>query len=534
VRPQSLRDREVREMRLHDFLDYHGREHPDIDFAVLGDRHVTYAEAVVEANRLANAFASAGLEKGDRVALLSKNSIEYPLLFCAASKVGVVPVPLNFRMAPPEWTYIINDAQAKMLVASAAYVGVVDGFRSELKTVERFVAIDPAGAEGWEDYGRWIADQAPAPPDRVVTDDDDVYQMYTSGTTGHPKGAVLTHRAVSSQLTQIAVVYSGTPGERILIVAPLYHAAAAATAFATLLLGGCMYIQEDFNPIEVVRALSEEHIVRATLVPAMIQACLVFVPDIAERRYDDLGRITYGASPIAEETLRRAMEVFKCEFVQGYGMTETTAVISYLLPADHERALREKPELLLSAGRPLVGTEVRVVDEDDNPVPNGTIGEILARGPQLMRGYWNLPDESAETLRGGWMHTGDAGVLDDEGYIYVQDRVKDMIVSGGENVYPRVVEDVLFQHPAVADAAVIGVPDEQWGETVKAIVVLRAEATATEEEIIDFCRGKLGGYERPHSVDFVRELPRNPSGKVLKRELREPYWAGRKRRVAGA
>jgi acyl-CoA synthetase (AMP-forming)/AMP-acid ligase II len=226
--------------------------------------------------------------------------------------------------------------------------------------------------------------------------------------------------------------------------------------------------------------------------------------------------------------------VFGCDFAQGYGMTETTAVLSFLLPSDHKLALKEKPGLLLSAGRPIVGTEVRVVDEDDNPLPNGTIGEIIGRGPQLMRGYWNLPDESAEALRGGWMHTGDAGVLDDEGYIYIQDRVKDMIVSGGENIYPRVVEEALFKHPAIADAAVIGVPDEQWGETVKAIVVLRDKATATEEEVIDFCRDKVGGFERPRSVDFVSTLPRNPTGKVLKRELREPYWAGQKRRVAGS
>jgi len=521
-------------MRLHDYLDFHAREHAEVNFAVLGDRSLTYAEAVAEANRLANAFVSVPLEKGDRVAILSKNSIEYPLLFYAASKAGVVPVPLNYRMAAPEWVYMINDAQAKMLVASSAYVSIVDGFRSELKSVERFVAIDADGPEGWDDYRRWVSGRPATAPDRVVADDDDVYQMYTSGTTGHPKGAVLTHSAVTSQIAQIGVVYSGTPGERMLIVAPVYHAAAAITVFAAVALGGCLYIQEDFNPLEVVRALSEERIVKATLVPAMIQACLVFVPDIAERRYDDLQRITYGASPIAEETLRRAVDAFKCEFVQAYGMTETTAIISYLLAADHERAMTDKPNLLLSAGRPLLGTEVRVVDEDDNPVPNGTIGEIIARGPQIMRGYWNMPDESAEALRGGWLHTGDAGVLDDEGYVYVQDRVKDMIVSGGENIYPRVVEDVLFQHPAVADAAVLGVPNEQWGETVKAIVVLRAEATATDEEIMDFCRDKLGGYERPRSVDFVNALPRNPTGKVLKRQLREPYWAGHKRRVAGA
>ncbi len=521
-------------MRLHDYLDYHAREHSDTHFAVLGDRHVTYGEAAIEVNRLANAFASAGLQVGDRAAILSKNSIEYALAFYGASKAGVVLVPLNYRLAAPEWVYIINDAQPRMLITSAAYVSIVDGFRSELKTVERFVAIDAGGAEGWDDFRRWIADQAPSPPDRVITEDDDVYQMYTSGTTGHPKGAVLTQGAVNSQFAQIAVVYSGTPGDRQLIVAPLYHAAAAITALATVCLGGCLYIQEDFNPLEVVRALSEERISRATLVPAMIQACLVFVPDIGERRYDNLDRITYGASPIAEETLRRAIDAFKCEFMQAYGMTETTAVATYMLPSDHERALTDKPDLLLSAGRPLVGTDIRIVDENDDPLPNGTIGEIIVRGPQLMRGYWNMPDETAEALRGGWLHTGDAGVLDDEGYVYVQDRVKDMILSGGENIYPRVVEDVLFKHPAVGDAAVIGVPDEQWGETVKAIVVLRADATATDEEIMDFCRDKLGGYERPRSVEFVNTLPRNPSGKVLKRQLREPYWAGHKRRVAGA
>ncbi len=521
-------------MRLHDYLDYHAREHPNADFAVLGDRHMTYGEAVAEVNRLANAFVSAGLQIGDRVALLSKNSIEYALLYYAASKAGVVPVPLNYRLAPPEWAYIINDAQATMLITSAEYVGALAEIRGDLNTVGRFVAIDAQAADGWDDYRRWVADQPPTPPDRAISEDHDLYQMYTSGTTGHPKGAVLTHRAVTANLTQITLVIKGEPGERTLIVAPLYHAAAAVTAFSCICWGGCLYIQEEFNPVEVVRALSEERIAVVTLVPAMIQACLVFVPDIAERNFDSLRHITYGASPIAEETLRRAVEVFKCDFAQAYGMTETTAVLTFLLPADHRRALKEKPELLLSAGRPVLGTELRVVDENDSPLPNGTIGEIIGRGSQLMRSYWNLPDESGEALRGGWMHTGDAGVLDDEGYVYVQDRVKDMIVSGGENIYPRAVEDVLFQHPALADTAVIGVPDKQWGETVKAVVVLRDGATATEDEIIDFCRDKLGGYERPRSVDFVNTLPRNPTGKVLKRQLREPYWAGHKRRVGGS
>jgi fatty-acyl-CoA synthase len=228
------------------------------------------------------------------------------------------------------------------------------------------------------------------------------------------------------------------------------------------------------------------------------------------------------------------MDVFRCDFLQGYGMTETTVVMTMLSPADHRQALAEQPSLLLSAGRAVLGTEVRIVDAHDRPVPHGTLGEIVAHGPQLMQGYWNQPEATAEALRGGWMHTGDAGVMDDEGYLYIHDRLKDMIVSGGENVYPRVVEEVLFQHPAIADAAVIGVPDARWGETVKALVVVRQGMSTTAEELIEFCRDKMGGFERPRSVDFVDVLPRTPSGKVLKRVLREPYWAGQPRRVAGA
>ena len=522
-------------MRLHDFLDYHAREHPDTEFAVQGERRLTYREGWAETNRVANAFVAAGLQVGDRVALLSKNSIEYAILYYAASKAGVALVPLNYRLAGPEWAYIINDAQAKMLFAAGEYTAAIDGIRDQLTTVERFVAVDGAGeataSADWVEYRDWVGDQPDTPPDRTVTDNDDVYQMYTSGTTGRPKGAVITQGAVSSNVIQLCLPLKGEVDERWLIVAPVYHAAAAITVFCCVYWGGSLYIQADFNPAETVRALSEERIAMTTLVPAMIQACLVAVPDVAQREYPTLRMMSYGGSPIAEQTLRRALEVFRCDFGQGYGMTETTAAVSYLLPADHERALREKPELLLSAGRPLLGTEVRIVDENDNPLPNGQIGEIIAHGPQLMRGYWNMEDASAEALRGGWIDTGDAGIMDDEGYIYIQDRTKDMIVSGGENVYPREVEEVLFQHPAIADAAVIGVPDERWGERVHAIVVLRQGQTATAEEILSFCRQKLGGYKLPRGVDFAEALPRNPSGKVLKRELREPCWAGEKRRV---
>jgi acyl-CoA synthetase (AMP-forming)/AMP-acid ligase II len=520
-------------MRLHDFLDYQARERPEGEFAVQGARRVSYGEAVSEANRLAHALIAADIGKGDRIAFLGKNSIEQALVFFAASKVGVVPVPLNYRLAPPEWSYIIRDAGARLVIVAADFVPAIEALRPDLAQVERFVAIDAERPASWEDYRAWLAAAPASAPEATVKPEDDLYQMYTSGTTGRPKGAVLTQRNVTMQVFQQLVGLGALgQGERCLIVAPMYHAAAALTAFGCIACGGGLYIQEDFNPFEVVRVLSEERISRTTLVPAMIQACLVMVPDVAERRYDALRMIGYGASPIAAETLRRAIEVFQCDFLQGYGMTETTSALTFLTAEDHRRALREKPELLLSAGRPLLGSEVRVVDARDRPVPTGEIGEVVGRGPQIMRGYWNLEEASAEALRGGWMHTGDAGIIDEEGYLYIQDRVKDMIVSGGENVYPREVEEVLYAHPEIADAAVIGIPDDKFGEAVMAIVVLRQGSSATAEHIIEFCKGKLAGYKRPRLVDFVEVLPRNPSGKVLKRELREPHWAGRSRRVS--
>jgi len=520
-------------MRIYDYLDFFARETPDNDFALCAGGRLTYGEAAAETNRIAQALVADGIRPGERIAVLAKNCTEFVLLYHGAAKAGAVPVPLNYRLAPPEWKFLLEDSRARLVLARGEFVAAVDPLRAELPEVRRWVAIGATPPAGWQGWGDWLAPHPGSPAAVDVHDDADVYQMYTSGTTGRPKGAVLAHRAVMSNVLQIGCLppVRLQPGDRYLIVAPVYHAAAAIASLFAVSQGATMVIHEDFVPGEVVRSLAEDRIAGTTLVPAMIQACLVMVPDVAKRSYDHLRYVIYGASPISAETLRRAMEVFGCRFVQGFGMTETTAALTILLPEDHERALREKPELLLSAGRPLPGTEVRVVGDDDQPLPHGTIGEIIGRGPQLMRGYWNMPEASAEALRGGWMHTGDAGVLDAEGFLYIQDRVKDMIVSGGENVYPREIENVLFQHPAVADAAVIGIPDEKWGEIAHAVVVLRDGQSATADELVAHCRSQLGGFKVPRSAHFVPALPRNPSGKVLKRELREPFWQGRSRRV---
>ncbi len=516
-------------MRLHDYLNYWSRVEPKMDFGQFKDQSISYTQAEARANRFANALIAAGLATGERVAILAKNSLDYVLFYYGASKAGIVPVPLNYRLAPPEWSYIAADAGATTLFAGKEFLAPLDSVRSEVPALTRCIALEGAHP-GWQTLEAFLGDASEAAPTRYVADDADLYQMYTSGTTGRPKGAILTQRSLSSNIHQSTLNVAATRGERVLIVAPMFHAAAAIVQFNAVKGGASLVIHEEFNPAEVVRALAEDNIAMALLVPAMIQFCLA-MPDVAKRRYDNLRIIGYGASPIAEPVLRRALDVFGCDFMQGYGMTETTAVVTNLLPDDHRRALQGQPHLLLSCGKPILGTEVRIVDPAGKILPTGQMGEICVRGPQLMRGYWNLPEATRETLRDGWLHTGDAGFMDEEGYVYIQDRVKDMIVSGGENVYPREIEEVLMTHASVADVAVIGVPDDQWGEVVKAVVVLKPGAAEDAESLLALCRGRLAGYKCPRSVDFIAALPRNPTGKVLKKDLRAPYWVGRKRGV---
>lgn len=521
-------------MRIHHLLDYWAREQPDAEFAVQGDQRLTYGEAAVAVNRLAQGIVHSGIEAGERVGFLAWNRPECVLLYFAASKAGVVTVPLDPRQTPNQWAYVLNDSQVKLLFCDDEFASAVNELREEVGAVERVVSLDAAEiGDGWGTYRSWLAQEAPTQIERPVADSDTLCQIYTSGTTGRPKGVLLSHGGLMAEVMEINLAFHGQPGERWLIVTPIFHNSAILVAFQGVYSGGSLYILRAFDPREVVRAFSEENIAGTIVGSPMLHACLTAVPDAADRRYDSLRVILHGGAAIAEGTFRQAIDVFKCDFMQTYALTEAGCV-TFLGPQDHRRAVTDKPALLTSAGRPTPGTELRIVDEEGQAVPTGTVGELVVRGPQVMTGYWNRPEETAEALRDGWMHTGDAGFVGDEGYVYITDRIKDLIVTGGRNVYPVMVENVLHEHPLVAEAAVIGVPDQETGEAVKAVVILCDGAAADERELIKFCAGKLGEYQRPTSVDFVDTFPRNAMGKVLKRVLREPYWAGHERRVGGA
>jgi len=519
-------------MRLHDYLEFFARETPAHSCAEMGGMKLTYLEVDRLANRFANSLLAQGLNKGDRFTYISLNSIDMVIMYYGAAKVGVIPVPLNYRLAPREVLYIVNDSCSKLVFSQPEFSDGVDAVSGEFENVQALIHLSSGkDRKGWFRYDNWLVDDDSKPVTDIV-DTDQLYQMYTSGTTGLPKGVMSNHYSVCENITS-GILFAGmeVSRERSLIVAPMYHVAAAVTAMLVIARGGSLVMVDAFDPVNVVNKLEGEKITIVTLVPAMIQACLIHVPDLDSRDFSSLRRITYGASPIAKEVLVNAIDKFGCEFSQGFGMTELSCIATGLSAEDHIRAVESEPELLTSAGRAVLGTDVRIADENDQEVPYGTVGELQVRGPQVMTGYWNRPDATAETLKGGWMHTGDAARMDEHGYIYIQDRIKDMIVSGGENIYPAEVENALFQHPAVADAAVIGIPSEQWGESVLAFLVVQGDEKPTTEDLIEFCRSHLAGYKLPRQVEFVDVLPRNASGKVLKNQLREPYWEGIERKV---
>ncbi|HET7340922.1 MAG TPA: AMP-binding protein, partial [Methylomirabilota bacterium] len=418
---------------------------------------------------------------------------------------------------------------ARVLIVGPDFVRHLEEMESSLKSVERILVI--GGHPRHEAYETWVARHPATDPERPTAPGDVAMQLYTSGTTGLPKGAMLTNANLGTLLPYVGPWWQFDASSVNLVCMPLFHIGGSGWALVGMGVGCKTILCREFVPPEILATLERERVSNALFVPAMLQF-LSAVPGAAGRDYGALRSIVYGASPITNEVLVRSMATFRCPFIQVYGLTETTGAITQLPAADHATE-GPRARLLRSAGKPFPWVELRIVDPaSGRECAGGDVGEVWTRSVQNFKGYWGRDDDTARALDAeGWLRTGDAGYLDEEGYLFLTDRVKDMIITGGENVYPADVENALSDHPAIADVAVIGVPDERWGEAVKAIVVLRPGATADAADVIAFARERLAHYKCPSSVDFVESLPRNPSGKILKRELREPYWKGRTRRI---
>jgi long-chain acyl-CoA synthetase len=501
---------------------------PDSIAIKFGNRRMTWRELDERSTRAAAGLQAAGVSGQQRVAFLAKNCLEYFEVSFGAAKLNAVVVAINWRLTPAEIAYTINDAGAQVLIVGPDFFDTVDALRERLTAPKRIVAIGEDSR--WPSYETWLGAATARDPLSPVQDQDICSQLYTSGTTGLPKGVLTTNANLFTLLGRVQGSWRFDRSSVNLVCMPLFHIAGSAWALAGMDVGATSILVRDFNPEEILDLIEVEGVTNALFVPAML-GFMTRVAGAERRQFPVLRSIVYGASPITDETLLAAMRVFKCEFVQLYGMTETTGAITELSAADHDPS-GPKAYLLRSAGKPFPWVELRIVDPEGRDCPTGQVGELWTRSAQNMKGYWNKPAETRATVTvDGWLRTGDAGYMDGDGYVFLTDRVKDMIVSGGENIYPAEIENVLAGHPAVAEVAVIGVPDDKWGETVKAVVVLKPSAQAAAADIIAFGKSRLAGYKCPTSVDFVAALPRNPSGKVLKKELRAPYWAGKTRRI---
>jgi acyl-CoA synthetase (AMP-forming)/AMP-acid ligase II len=514
---------------LGDVARVQARRQPDAVALSFEGRETTFAEFDAHTNRVAQGLIAAGASPQDRIAYLGKNSDVYFELVIGAAKADAVITPVNWRLAGPEIVYILNDCRAPILFVGAEFVDLVEALRPELAHVRTIIAMEGASADAFE---AWRDRQSSADPAITIPWERICMQLYTSGTTGRPKGAMLTHKSVIAmrelQAAEPVEWNQWAPEDVSLVAMPCFHIGGTGWGLSGLYYGAKGVVMREFDPTRVLDFFVQFGITKLFLVPAAMQIVLR-QPNAREIDYSRLRYILYGASPIPLDLMREAVSVFGCGFVQMYGMTETTGTIVALPPEDH---VPQGSARMRSAGKPLPGVEIAILDEKGARLPPGEVGEISTRSVANMAGYWNLPEASADALDAdNWLRTGDAGFLDADGYVYVHDRVKDMIISGAENIYPAEVESALYSHPDVADVAVIGVPDERWGEAVKAMVVLKPGASPAPADLIAFARTRIAGYKCPKSVDFIEALPRNASGKILRRELRAPFWAGRARQV---
>ncbi|MFF2085386.1 long-chain-fatty-acid--CoA ligase [Nocardia sp. NPDC058176] len=495
------------------------QQDPDRIATVFGTRVRTVAESVDRIARFGALLREFGVEPGDRVGILALNSDRYHEYLFAVPWIGAVLNPVNIRWSPAEVIYSLRESETRILLVDDAFAQVVPALREGLPDLETVIYIGDGEAPfGTANYEELIANVEPV-PDTRTGGEALLGVFYTGGTTGHPKGVMLTHdNLVASGLGGLAAGHVLSHHGRMLHAAPMFHLADFALWTMGNLAGATHFMIPMFTPVATLRAIAEHAITDTLLVPTMIQM-VADEPTAADYDLSSLVHFLYGASTIPESVLTRARELFPAaSFTQAYGMTELSPIATMLSPADHDHPIRSR-----SGGRAAPHTEVRIVDEHDNEVSRGQVGEVIVRGDNVMLGYWNRPSDTAAALRGGWMHTGDAGYMDDDGYVFIVDRLKDMIITGGENVYSAEVENALSKHPAVATCAVIGLPDDRWGERVHAVIVLHPDTPATEAELDEHCRSSIAGYKTPRSWEFVDALPMSGAGKILKRELRQRH-----------
>ncbi len=520
-------------MLLRDILSHAVKLYPDKPALAGGDGVLTYRQADERVRRLAAGLLSLGLKPGDHIAILANNSHRYWETYFVADIAGMPLAPLNIRLAAHELEFILNDGEIKALILGMEFLDLYEGFKEKTPGIEHVILLSGETTDVFVDYERLI--EANEPLRRSVrewSEDDLLNLCYTGGTTGLPKGVMLSQRNVVSNATHAVVTFGFSERDTWLHVAPMFHLADAWACYALTMVGGTHAFVPSFSPQGTLEAIEQHRVTKTILVPTMINF-LVNFPGTAKYNTTSLDLILFGASPISADRLLAAVRVFGPKFCQAYGMTETSPLLTGM-KLDWMRFDGDEKDMkrLASCGRQVAGADVRVVDENGEDVKPGEVGEIIARGPNVMRGYWKRPKETAEALRGGYMHTGDVATIDEENFIYIVDRAKDMIISGGENVYSVEVENALYEHPAVLEAAVIGIPDANWGEAVLAIVVPKEGASVTEHELIEHCHGLIAGYKCPKKVVFQSEpLPKSGPGKILKTELRKPFWEGRERKV---
>ncbi len=501
---------------------------PNKEVIIDGALRITNAELYEKSNRLANALINLGIQKGSRVAMMERNCHQYIELFFAAAKIGAILIPVNWRLKGKELSYIINDAEIQALIFGEEFTDVVSSVQSQLESVQHYIVIGNA-REGFKTYDSLLQQSSDEAPGIKVEEDDVLVHMYTSGTTGVPKGVLLTHKNILNTFRDQYQSMGLTRDDIAMQCGAFFHAP-LFTAVMYTLVASTVVIRE-FSAERVLQLIQDEKVTRVFLIPTMISFILQH-PNREAYDINSLKRVMFGGMPISTTLLKEAKAFFRCnEFQQFYAQTEASSIAT-LLPEDHIlEGPPEKTARLHSAGRPEISCEFMLVDENDHEVPIGEVGEIVVRCDSVMKGYWKHPTETARVSRNGWHHTGDLARVDSEGYIFIVDRSSDMIISGGENIYPKEIEEILNAHPSVQMAAVIGVPDKAWGESVKAILVLKTGAKCTEQEIISYCKERLAGFKKPKTVEFVDSLPLSPAGKVLKKILQEPHWKGYDKRV---